>query len=427
MEHIIMSSKENERVKVVHDILAGRRTQINEAKRLKVTTRCIRYWIRSFEKRGAKGLVHGNRKKKSPRCVPKRERMKIVSLIRKKYADFGPTLATEKLVEQHGIQRDTKTIRSIMVEERLWIPQNGKRRMIAVHRSWRERRSRCGELVQFDGSYHNWLEGRDGSAMQCLLAAVDDATGELMWVKLAPHEGTLPVMGFFTEYANEHGFPASIYLDRFSTYKMTQDVAIQNPDLKTQLQRAMKTLGVDLIFALSPQAKGRIERLFKTLQDRLVKELRIRGISSVRDANHFLEHAYLALYSNKYGVEPKEPQDAHRPLSKREKDLLPETLCRMESRVLRNDFTVSFESRWFQVLPTKGLAIRPKDPVVVRQYPNGELSFAIRNKHLSIKPISKYTRQTELSHPRHIPTLVTNEITNRKNSLPWQQEKITSR
>jgi transposase len=392
MENIIMSRKENERVKVVSDILAGRRTQVGEAERLNVTTRCIRYWIESFEQNGAKGLVHGNRGKESPRRIPKVEREKIASLIRNNYADFGPTFACEKLLEDHGIRRDPKTIRSVMVEEKIWVPGNTARRALSVHRSWRERRSRRGELVQFDGSYHDWFEGRDGKTESCLLAAIDDATGELLWAQFAEHEGTLPVMRFFTEYAGIHGLPASVYLDRFSTYKMTQDVAVQNPDLKTQLQRAMKTLGVELIFALSPQAKGRVERLFKTLQDRLVKELRIRNISSVEKANRFLERTYLASYTRKYGVEPKEAQDAHRPLSKRERDALPQTLCRMEERVLQNDFTVSFETQWFQILKTSGLAIRPKDPVIVRQFPDRSLSFAIRNKSSNVKPIPKRSR-----------------------------------
>lgn len=406
-----MSPKENERVKVVRDILAGRRTQISEAQRLKVTSRCIRYWMEAFEEEGATGLVHGNRGKQSPHRVSKRERNRIVALIQKHYHDFGPTFASEKLSELHGIQRDPKTIRSIMIEEKIWVPGRRTGRGVAVHRSWRERRSRRGELVQFDGSYHCWFEERllgfDGLPLEvCLLAAIDDATGALLWAKFVEHEGTLPVMGFFTEYAAHHGLPASLYLDRFSTYKMTQDVAVQNPDLKTQLQRAMKTLGVELIFALSPQAKGRVERLFKTLQDRLVKELRIQGISCVEEANRFLDKTFIASYTRKYGVESKETQDAHRPLSKREVSLLPQTLCRMETRVLQNDFTVSFESQWFQVLKTVGLAIRPKDPVVVRQFPDGSIMLFIRNKLANTQLIHKRTRLGRVSLKRPVPTLV---------------------
>lgn len=406
-----MSKKENERVKVVRDILSGRRTQAGESIRLKITTRCIRYWTKSFKESGAEGLVHGNRGKESPRRIPKKEREKIVSLILNHYSDFGPTLAAEKLSELHGICRDPKTIRSVMMEEKIWIPQNKSARVVAVHRAWRERRARRGELVQFDGSYHHWFEERlvgvDGLPLEiCLLAAIDDATGELLWAQFAPHEGTLPVMRFFTEYIRKHGLPASVYLDRFSTYKMTQDLAVQNPDLKTQLQRAMKTLGVELIFALSPQAKGRVERLFKTLQDRLVKELRIREISSTQQANRFLDRTFIPSYTKRYAVTAREKQDAHRPLSKQEQDILPATLCRMQERVLQNDFTISFETQWFQILKTPGLAIRPKDPVVVRQIPDGSLSFTIRHKPVNTKPIHKQIRVRSTSLKRHIQTLV---------------------
>lgn len=405
-----MSRQENERVKVVRDILTHRRTQTDEARRLKVTTRCIRYWVAAFEAEGAKGLVHGNRGKESSRRVPKKERKKIISLIRSNYVDFGPTFASEKLSELHGISRDPKTIRSIMIEEKIWTPGKKDWRVAATHRSWRERRARRGELVQFDGSYHDWFEGRGGHPELCLLAAIDDATGELLWAQFAEHEGTLPVMRFFTEYARMHGLPASIYLDRFSTYKMTQDVAVQNPDLKTQLQRAMKTLGVELIFALSPQAKGRVERLFKTLQDRLVKELRLRNISSVEEANLFLEHTYISAYTKKYCVEPREKVDAHRPLTKRELDDLPNTLCRLHTRVIQNDFTCSFEGQWYQLLKTARLAIRPKESAVVRQFPDSSVTISVREKRVNIELIEKRTHTCFTSCTRIMTTLVPVEL-----------------
>ena len=388
MKHIIMSVKEVEKVKVVRDILAGRRMQKDEAERLGVTTRCIRNWMSSFDTDGPEGLVHGNRGKISPRRVPKKEQNKIVSLIRSKYPDFGPTFACEKLSEEHQISRDPKTIRSIMMKEKLWIPGTNTK-LTAVHRAWRERRAKLGELVQFDGSYHHWFEDREGTGEECLLAAIDDATGEILYACFATDEGTLPVMGFWTIYANKHGLPVCVYVDRFSTYKMTQEMAKQNPDVKTQLERAFATLGVTLVFALSPQAKGRVERLFKTLQNRLVKELRLRNISTLKEANRFLEKTFIPAYNRKFRVDPREQGNAHRPFSSRELQLLPETLCRLESRVVQNDFTCSFKTQWFQMLPSKGLAIRPQDPVVVREYPDRTLSFTIRSKRVQTKSIPK--------------------------------------
>lgn len=411
MQIIPMSTKEVKKLEAIEAVRSGRLMQKEAAGRLKVTDRCVRYWLADFVRDGAVGLIHGNRGKESPRRVPQQERRTILSIIRTKYPDFGPTLASEKLSELHDIHRDATTVRDLMIAEGLWIPRaERKGAAFVVHRAWRERRAHRGELVQFDGSYHPWFESRllDDAGLPaelCLLLAVDDATGEILWAQFAPHEGTLPVMRFWTEYAGLHGLPKAMYLDRFSTYKMTQQIAAQNPDLKTQLERAMKTLGIEPIFALSPQAKGRVERLFKTLQDRLVKELRLRNIRTVTDANRLLSKTFIPSFNKKYQVEPRESADFHRKLGKRELDQLPETLCRMEKRTVMNDFTVSFKSQWYQLLPTKGLAIRPKDDALVREYPDGAVSFSIRNKRTLVTPIAKRIPVRQSVY-RPTPTLV---------------------
>jgi transposase len=401
---IPMSPKEVKKLEIVRDVRAGRLSQREAAALLGVTDRAVRLWQRIYETAGARGLAHGNRGKVSPRKMPDKERSRIVKLLRTQFPDFGPTLAAEKLAEHYAIRRDAKTVRRIMVAEALWVPRRLRRGgSIPIHRHWRERRAHRGELVQFDGSYHHWFDGRGGLGEVCLLAAVDDATGELLRLAFAQHEGVLPVMGFWAAYAGTHGLPRAIYLDRFSTYKMNASVATTNHDLKTQLQRAMDTLGVELIFALSPQAKGRVERLFKTLQDRLVKELRLAGISSVEQGNAFLAEHFVDAFNRRYRVEPRSPADVHRPLGINSLAMLPETLCRIAHRQVMGDFTVSFQSSWYQILPTTGLAIRPKDAVLVRQYTDGKISFTIRNKRVDTKLVAKqpYIRRT-----RHIvPTL----------------------
>lgn len=406
MQIIPMSNKELRIFEVAKEVIAGRLKQTEAALRLNATDRTVRRWKAVVEKQGATGLVHGNRGKKSPRKISSKERSKIVSLIRTHYPDFGPTFASEKLSELHGIIRHQTSIRTIMVEEGLWVSRSKRGgHTTVVHRSWRERRAHRGSLAQFDGSYHDWFEGRSDIGKVCLLAAIDDATGEVLHLWFAPDEGTLPVMAFWTEYAGIHGLPKQIYLDRFSTYKMTQRVAEENHDLKTQLQRAMMTVGVELVFALSPQAKGRVERLFQTLQDRLIKELRLRDISNIEDANRFILKTFLPAFNRKFRVEPRENADFHRRLGEKELALLPETLCRMETRSVQNDFTVSFKSQWYQILPTKRLAIRPKDTVVVREYPDGTLSFSIRNTKVTIKPIAK-RQEHRHSAGYPVPTLV---------------------
>lgn len=409
-----MSTKEVKKLEIVEAVRCGRFTQADAAKRLNVSDRCIRYWLEHFARAGAKGLVHGNRGQASPRKVPQKERSRIVSLISQHYSDFTPALAAEKLLEVHGINRHRTTIRSMMVEEGLWVPRLKRHgRHLVVHRQWRERRAHRGELVQFDGSYHHWFEerilGADGLPLEvCLLAAIDDATGELLFAEFVQDEGTLPVMGFWNTYTSKHGLPKAVYLDRFSTYKMTQKVAQDNPDLKTQLQRACATLAVELIFALSPQAKGRVERLFKTLQDRLVKELRLRNISTLKEANIFLETNYLRTHNKKYCVQPRAHEDFHRLLSQKELHELPQTLCRLERRCVMNDFTVSFKTQWYQLLPTRGLAMRPKDEVLVREYSNRTLSFEVRGKRAEVRPITKQTthKTRRVLKQRTVPTLV---------------------
>lgn len=402
-----MSNKELVVLQTVRDVESRRLTQREAAKRLDVTDRTVRRWQTTVRTEGPSGLAHGNRGQESPRKVPKKERDKIVFLILSKYPDFGPTLATEKLSELHNIVRDPTTIRDIMVEESIWIPR-AKRcgASPVVHRAWRERKAYFGELVQFDGSYHDWFEGRGGLEGQCLLAAVDDATGEILSAEFAPNEGVLPVMGFWTKYTVVHGLPKAVYTDRFSTYKMTQKVAVENHDVKTQLERAFKTVGIEPIFALSPEAKGRVERLFGTLQDRLVKELRLRNISDSETANRFMAKTFIPSFNKKFRVEPRASADFHRRFSDRELKELPETFCRMSDRRVMNDFTVSFKNQWYQIMPTRRLAVRSKDKVLVREYPDGALSFSIRNKQVEIKPIFKQRQSTRILARLPVRTLV---------------------
>ena len=390
MKQILMSDAELRKVSIAEQSRSGQLSAAEAAELAGASDRTVRRWKATIKRDGAGGLAHGNRGQASPRRVPERERARIESLVRTKYPDFSSALATEKLSELHGIDRHRTTVRAIMVGAGLWVPRAGRAGGNGpVHRSWRERRPHRGELVQGDGSYHDWFEGRGGIAEACLFAAVDDATGEILWAQFVAHEGTLPVMGFMAQYAGIHGLPAAFYLDRFSTYKMNLPDARDNPDLKTQLQRAMDTLGVALIFARSPQAKGRVERLFRTLQDRLVKEMRLRGISTAADANRFLLRTFIPAYNRKYAVAPREAADFHRALSKKDLARLPETLCRQEERTVPNDFTFSFNAQWYQILATPRLAVRPKDTVRVRSYPDGTFSFSVRDRRLEVRAIPK--------------------------------------
>lgn len=371
-----------------YDVLArvhrNEMTQVKAAQLLHVTDRTVRNRLDRLECGGPQSLLHGLIGKRSNHRMPEQEERRIAGILRKTYPDFGPTLAAEKLSELHGIVRDPKTIRRIQIHEGLWDPKS--RTAVEIHRAWRLRRESLGELVQFDGSYERWLEDRYPAKL-CLLAAIDDATGKVIHASFVPHEGVLPVMGFWTEYAGICGLPKAIYLDRFSTYSMNVKDAKDNQDTATQFERACMELGIDVIHAHSPQAKGRVERLFRTLQDRLMKELRMAGIKAPEEANGFLRAVFIPRFNERFGRSPAKPADLHRRLSEREKVGLPLILCRREVRTLRNDFTIPFRHTWFQLLPTPKLALRPKDEVMIHELPDESVRLRVRGRDVLFKEI----------------------------------------
>jgi hypothetical protein len=319
------------------------------------------------------------------------ERERIAVILKENYHDFGPTFAAEKLLEIHGIDRDPKTIRSIQIAEGLWKPGRGRAK--SEHRSWRQRRSAYGEMEQFDGCYHDWFEGRGNAGAACLLAAIDDATSRVTGAEFRPHEGVFPVFAFWRGYLEKRGKPRSIYMDRFSTYKMNHAEAKENPDLKTQFQRALEELGIEPIFARSPEAKGRVERLFRTFQDRLVKELRLRGISTVGEANRFLEEEFVPAFNSKFSVEPASPADLHAKLTKKEAASLPSVFSRQEKRVVNNDFTFPFKNRWYQLTEKQPATVCKKDAITILEREDGTVQARIRGKFLNFTPLPERPRK----------------------------------
>lgn len=382
-----MSAKDIDRYGVLQRFIHKEIKRKKVAELLGISIRHVKRLKQKVIVAGPAGLLHAALGKPSHNGVPKKERTKIEALLRAKYPDFTPTFAAEKLRELHGVDRDPKTVRRIMIDLQLW--QQKKRRAGETHRSWRLRKECCGEMLQFDGSYHDWFEGRGGITESCLLAAIDDATGKITKAIFAEHEGVFPVFRFWKAYMETHGKPRSIYLDKFSTYKMNQRVAKENHDLKTQFERAMQELGVQPITAHSPEAKGRIERLFLTLQDRLVKELRLKNIITVPEANRFLETEFIPAFNARFSVISVSPANLHRKLTVAERERLPSIFSRQEERTVRNDFTFSFKTQWYQILKDQRITVCKKDVVTIEEHLDGTLHVRLRGKELNYLVLPK--------------------------------------
>lgn len=378
MTYISMSQKDLNKYDVVKRAI---RREITAGKAGELLRLCVRQIYRlkaKVKEKGAEGLIHGNRGKPSNRRMSKAERQQIVNLLHWRYSDFRPTHASEKLDEVHGIKKDPKTIRQIMTAEGLWKPRKQKS---PEYRCSRLRKEHYGEMEQFDGSYEHWFEDRALDC--CLLASIDDATNKITEAQFVQDEGTLPVFGFWKEYFLTHGKPRAIYLDKLRTYYNNHPSALGDEEMLTQFQRAMRELGVEPIVAHSPQAKGRIEKLFDTLQNRLIKELRLRNISDIKTANQFLKEEFLPWFNAKYGLEPARKANLHRKLTQQEKRQLPSILSRHSQRTVQNDFTFRFNNQWYQLAKEQPATIRPKDRVLIEERLENQTCIHLRGKYLN--------------------------------------------
>jgi transposase-like protein len=393
-----MSQKEVKKYDVIKQVINKELNGSEAAELLNLTSRHVRRLKIRVNTDGIKGLIHGNRGRSGNRSIPKKERKKIAELLKKHYHDFGPTLASEKLEECHGIKRDKGTIRSIMVNEELWKPKSKKKE---EHREWRQRKASKGELVQYDGSYEFWFEDRGEKC--CLLASIDDADSKV-WAKFDHHEGVVPTFSFWREYIEKFDKPNSIYVDKFSTYSMNHKLAKENPDTLTQFERAMEEeLGIEIVHAHSPQAKGRVERLFKTLQDRLIKELRLRNISTIKEANEFLEKEFLPKFNAKFMVEARTKTNLHKKLTEHEKNKLDSIFSRRYERVVKNDFTVSHQNNCYQLEKIQPVTICKRDTVTIEERMDKSIHFRLRGKYLNYKLLPEMPKK----------------INDSKNKLQW--------
>ena len=381
---VSMTINDLSRIEVVKKVLEKSLAQSEAASILTVSERQIRRMVRRYKDDGVKGLISKKRGAPSNHRLPGGLKDLAIGLIEDNYGDFGPTLAQEKLKEVHGLKISVSTIRTLMIENELWSPRRLKKKRIF---QYRDRRNRKGELMQMDGSPHDWFEGR---AAKCsLIYTQDDATGEIIVARFEPTETMWGYFSLMKDHLKIHGRPIALYTDKHGVFKVNHKDAVSGGGV-TQFGRAMKELDIKLIYANTPQAKGRIERMNKTLQDRLVKELRLQKISTLEEANAYLP-TFIKKLNSRLAVVPKEPNNAHR-------ELLPEhdldcIFIIKENRTLTKNLTFQHKNTIYQVQSDREAYVLRKARVVIFEHEDGLISAYYKGKKLLLKTYAQQEKQ----------------------------------
>lgn len=371
-----MSQRELSRLEVIQPVCRKDLRQSQAADLLGLSLRQVKRLCRGYKEAGASALVSKRRGRPSNNRLPEQEIVKARGLLRANYYDFGPTLAHEKLCEAHGLRLSVESVRRMMIREGLWKPRRARK---AVIHQLRERRPRVGELIQIDGSPHDWFEGR--APRSTPLVMIDDATSRLMHMQFVGRETTFNYFEAVRAYIALHGKPMAFYSDKFSVFRVNIPNALTGTGL-TQFGRAMKELGIELICAHSPQAKGRVERANQTLQDRLVKELRLRAVCSIEEANAYLPE-FIRDFNSRFSVEPRSGEDAHRPLAADED--LDRVLALCERRVLSKNLTLSYDNVIYQIETKRADYTMRGAHVEVRETSAGVITIEYKGRALGYR------------------------------------------
>ncbi|MFZ2096422.1 MAG: ISNCY family transposase [Anaerolineales bacterium] len=385
---LTMSNREITRLEVMQRLNDKRLRQQEASRMLDISVRQIKRLFRAYKDQGPPGLISRRRGKPSNHQLDPKTVQQAIDLIYAHYRDFGPTLAHEKLTEQHHLRLSRESVRGIMIAEGWWKPKRAKEP--SVH-PMRERRACLGELVQIDGSDHDWFEGRGPKCT--LLVYIDDATGQLGELWFVPAETFFGYCEASRHYFERYGKPVAFYSDKHGIFRVNQPRPLGTTSGLTQFGRAMQELEVEIICANTPQAKGRIERANQTLQDRLVKELRLQGISDIESANAFLP-GFRQDYNRRFAVQPRSTHDAHRPLLKSENlDLI---LTHQKMATLSRNLTVQFNKVIYQIQSNRPSYTLRKAPVTVCENAQGEVTILYKNQPLAYTIFQKSPRQAEV-------------------------------
>ncbi|MFM2614396.1 ISNCY family transposase [Vibrio campbellii] len=384
-----MSEKDIYRFKVLSDVREKRLRQVDAAVILNVSVRHIRRLLNRLSTLGAQSLAHAARGRPSNRRYSEDFKVEILKIIHKYYSDFSPTLALEKLSEQHNIAVSKETLRQWMIADGLWVPHSKRKPRVYQPRY---RRDCLGELVQIDGSHHDWFEGRADKC--CLLVFIDDATGRLMNLRFSETESAFDYMLTTREYLNEHGKPVAFYSDKHSIFRVNQEK--QKQVGQTQYARVLKELGIELICANSSQAKGRVERVNLTLQDRLVKEMRLQGINTIEEANAWLPY-FIADFNRRFAKPAMYPKNMHRKVRETPQEL-DDIFSWQEIRKLSKSLTFQYDKVVYLIEPTEENSRLVHEHIKVLEYPNGDIAIVYGHRKLEFKIFDKleHVQQTQI-------------------------------
>jgi transposase len=382
-----MSEKEIKRLEKMSQLGRKEITQKMAAEQLGLSERQVKRLWKAYQKQGAAGLVNKSRGKPSHNQLREEVKQQTMELILEHYRDFGPTLATEKLRELHGINISDESVRKIMLAEGLWKRRRHKKLRVF---QMRERRACFGELIQIDGSDYDWFEGR--SPRCTLLVFVDDATGKLVELWFVPHESFFGYCEAARHYFERYGKPGAFYSDKHGVFHLNTPKLTPGDGL-TDFGRAMQELGIQIICANTPQAKGRVERANQTLQDRLTKELRLRGISTPEEANAWLPE-FMEDYNHRFAITPRSHLDFHTPLAV--SDNLNLILCRKESRILSKNLTFQYHKIIYQIQVQHPSYAMCNAPVTVFENAKGEVTVFYKNSPVPFEVYYQQAKQAEV-------------------------------
>lgn len=408
-----MSEKEIKKTEMMNQLAEKQITQRIAAERLGISVRQVKRLWSKYQDQGAEGLINKSRGKPSHNQLDEEIKKKVMELVLDRYRDFGPTLATEKLVEIHKIKISDESVRKIMIAEGLW--KHRRKRKLRVFQM-RERRAFFGELIQIDGSDYAWFEERGPRCT--LLVFVDDATGMLVELWFVPHESFFAYCEASRHYFERYGLPGAFYSDKHGIFHLNNPKTTTG-DGMTDFGRAMKELGIEIICANTPQAKGRVERANKTLQDRLTKELRLQNISTIEEANLWLPK-FMEDYNQRFATTPRSPLDFHVPLS--DSNNLDFILCRKETRILSKNLTFQYYKKIYQIHVDRPTYALRNATVTVLENAYNEIIVLYKNQPINFDVYIQQQKQAEVIPSKSIDDALRNVSKSHKPAPdhPWR-------